>query len=193
MIPLSVPNICGNEWKYVKDCLDTEWVSTAGEYVDLFEITISKYTGSKYAIACINGTSALQVSLRLLGVEADDEVIVPALTFIAPVNAIRYNNAHPIFMDVDEYYNIDSQKTLDFIKNETFFSKGHSYNKKTKRRVSAIIPVHMWGNAAQLDHLIIICKDRNIRILEDASESLGTVYSKNKNIKKHAGTLGDIG
>ncbi len=193
MIPLSVPNICGNEWKYVKDCLDTEWVSSAGQYVDLFEKKISQYSGSKYAIACVNGTSALQVSLRLLGVKVDDEVIIPTLTFIAPVNSIRYNNAYPIFMDVDDFYNIDSQKTIDFIKKETFFSKGFSYNKKTKRRISAIIPIHMWGNAAQLDDLIIVCRDRNIRVLEDASESLGTFYNDNKKNNRHSGTIGDIG
>lgn len=193
MIPLSVPNICGNEWKYVKDCLDTEWVSSAGEYVSLFEKKISNYTGSEFSISCVNGTSALQVSLRILGVENDDEVIVPTLTFIAPVNAVKYNNANPIFMDVDEYYNIDVEKTIDFIKKETFFKKGHSFNKKTRKRISAIIPVHMWGNAAYLQDLVDICKDRNIRILEDASESLGTIYNANGFANKHSGTIGEIG
>ena len=95
-IPLSTPTINGNEWKYVKECLDTEWVSSAGKYVGLFEKKISEYTGAKYAIACVNGTSALQVSLRLSGVEPGDEVIVPTITFIAPINAIRYNGAQPV-------------------------------------------------------------------------------------------------
>ncbi len=96
-IPLSVPLLKGNEWKYVKECLDTEWVSSAGKYVDLFERKIAEYTGSKYAIACVNGTAAIQVSLRLAGVVSGDEVIVPTLTFIAPINAVAYNNGIPLF------------------------------------------------------------------------------------------------
>ena len=123
MIPLSVPNIEGNEWEYIKECLDTEWVSSAGKYVDQFEENIANYTRSKFAIACVNGTSALQIGLRLVGVGPGDEVIVPSLTFIAPVNAISYNNAKPVFMDSDEYYNIDINKTIDFLENETFFQK----------------------------------------------------------------------
>tara|TARA_Y100000590_G_scaffold469071_1_gene654732 strand:+ start:5830 stop:6981 length:1152 start_codon:yes stop_codon:yes gene_type:complete len=193
MIPLSTPNINGNEWKYVKECLDTEWVSSSGKYVDKFEEKIAYYTKSKYAVACTNGTSALQVSLRLAGVQAGDEVIVPSLTFIAPVNAITYNNASPIFMDVDKFYNIDSEKTVDFINKETEYINGFSYNKKTKKRISAIIPVHMWGNAVLLEELDSICKERNISLIEDASESLGTYYSKNNYNGKHTGTVGDIG
>ena len=106
--PLSEPMLKGNEWQYVKECLDSTWISSAGKYVDLFEQKIAEYTGSKYAIACVNGTAALQVSLRLAGVGAGDEVIVSTLTFIASVNAITYNNATPIFMDSDNYYNIDA-------------------------------------------------------------------------------------
>ena len=115
IIPLSAPCINGNEWRYIKECLDTEWVSTAGKYVNLFEQMIAKYTGSNYAVACVNGTSALQISLQLAGVKSDDEVIVPTLTFIAPVNAIIYNNASPIFMDADKYFNLDADKTIQFI------------------------------------------------------------------------------
>jgi len=193
MIPLSVPNLTGSEWKYIKECLDTEWVSSAGKFVDLFENKIAEYTGSKYAVACINGTSALQVSLRLAGVQPSDEVIVPTLTFIAPVNAVTYNNATPIFMDVNKYYNLDIDKTFDFINNETVFKKGFSYNIKSKKRISAIIPVHMWGNAVKLDELVDLCSDRNIAIIEDASESLGTVYNKNNFKGKHTGSVGKIG
>ena len=100
-IGLHEPEISGNEWKYIKECLDTEWVSSAGKYVDEFEQRIAQYTGAKYAVACVSGTSALQVSLRLAGVKYGDEVIVPALTFIAPINAVAYNGASPVFMDVD--------------------------------------------------------------------------------------------
>ncbi len=132
-IPLSVPSLKGNEGQYVKECIDTEWVSSAGKYVDLFEQKIAEYTGSKYAIACVNGTAALQVSLRLAGVEPDDEVIVPTLTFIASINAITCSNARPIFMDADNFYNIDSEKTIEFIENETVFKNGVTYNKKTNK------------------------------------------------------------
>lgn len=192
-IPLSVPSLKGNEWKYVKECIDTEWVSSAGKYVDLFEQKIAEYTGSKYAIACVNGTAALQVSLRLADVEPGDEVIVPTLTFIAPVNAVAYNGAGPVFMDADQYYNIDSEKTISFIQRETVFKNGYSYNKKTNKRVSAIVPVHVWGNAVCLDELVPLCEERNISVVEDASESLGTFYKKGKFSGKHTGTIGKLG
>ena len=192
-IPLSVPSIQGNEWKYVKECLDTEWVSSAGKYVDQFEENIAKYIGVKYAVACVNGTSALQVSLRLAGVMQGDEVIVPTLSFIAPVNAVNYNGATPVFMDVDNYYNIDSEKTISFIENETSFKDGFTYNIKTSKRVSAIITVHIWGNACWLDKLVELCRGRNITVVEDACESLGTVYSSGKFSGKHTGTIGKLG
>ena len=192
-IPLSIPSIKGNEWEYVKECIDTEWVSSAGKYVDLFEQKIAEYTGSKYAIACMNGTAAIQVSLRLAGVEPGDEVIVPTLTFIASVNAIVYNNAKPIFMDADKYYNIDAEKTIEFIKNETVFKNGFTYNRKTDNKITAIIPVHVWGNACWLDELIELCNKQNIAIVEDACESLGTFYNAGKYKGKHTGTIGKLG
>jgi len=192
-IPLSVPSISGNEWQYVKECLDTGWVSSAGKYVDLFEQKIAEYTGSAHATACVNGTAALQVSLRLAGVVSGDEVIIPTLTFIAPVNAIRYNCATPVFMDADEYYNIDAEKTILFIRNETIFKDGFTYNKKTNKRISAIVIVHVWGNACLLDELVESCEERNITTVEDASESLGTVYSNGKFRGKHTGTIGKLG
>jgi len=193
MIPLSVPNISGNEWQYVKECLDTEWVSSAGKYVDLFEQKIAEYTSAKYAVSCVNGTSALQVSLRLLGVQPGDEVIVPTLTFVASVNAVAYNGANPVFMDVDEYYNLDIEKTIEFIQNETVFKRGNTYNKKSGKCISAIIPVHMWGNAALLDKLFPLCRRRNIDVVEDAAESLGTFYTTGKYKDRHAGTVGKLG
>ena len=193
MIPLSVPHLNGNEWEYIKECLDTNWVSSAGKYVNLFEKKIAEYTGAKYAVACVNGTAALQVSLRLAGVQPGDEVIAPTLTFIAPINAIAYNGASPVFMDSDDYYNIDSVKTIRFIQEETEFKGGFSYNRKTGKRVSAIVPVHVWGNACWLDDLVDICRERNIAIVEDASESLGTRYTQGKFAGKHTGTIGRLG
>ena len=192
-IPLSVPSLNGNEMQYVKECIDTEWVSSAGKYVDLFEQKITEYTGSKFAVACVNGTAAIQVSLRLAGVDAGDEVIVSTLTFIASVNAITYNNATPIFMDADKYYNLDSEKTIEFIKNETVFKNGFTYNKKTNNKITAIIPVHVWGNACWLDELIELCNKQNIAIVEDAAESLGTFYNNGKYEGKHTGTIGKLG
>ena len=139
MIKLHEPFLCGNEWRYIKNCLDEGWVSSAGKYVDLFEKKIAKYTGAKYAVACISGTAALQISLKLVGVGIDDEVIVPSLTFIAPVNAINYNNAKPIFMDNDDYYTIDIDKTIEFLdkKTRTIFKKKPpiTVNKKTGKRI----------------------------------------------------------
>ena len=129
MISLHEPLFAGNERRYIKNCLDQGWVSSAGEYVDIFEKKIAKYTGAKYAIACINGTSALQISLKLVGVIKGDEVIVPSMTFIAPVNAINYNNAKPVFMDNDKYYTIDIDKTIDFINKKTRTIKKKIYGK----------------------------------------------------------------
>ena len=192
-IPLSVPSLNGNEMQYVKECIDTEWISSAGKYVDLFEQKITEYTGSKFAVACVNGTAAIQVSLRLAGVEAGDEVILSTLTFIASVNAITYNNAKPIFLDADKYYNLDSEKTIEFIKNKTVFKNGFTYNKKTNNKITAIIPVHIWGNACWLDELVSFCEKRNIAVVEDAAESLGTFYNKGKYKGKHTGTIGKLG
>ena len=192
-IPLSVPSLNGNEWKYVKECIDEEWVSSVGKYVNLFEEKIAEYTGANFAVACVNGTSALQVSLRLAGVLPGEEVIVPTLTFIAPVNAIAYNGADPVFMDVDEFYNIDVEKTIEFISNETVFKDGYSFNKKTNRRITAIIPVHVFGNAVWMDELVQLCYERNITIVEDAAESMGTRYIIGEHSGKHTGTIGFLG
>ena len=192
-IALCVPNLNGRELFFLKKCVKNEWVSTSGLYVNLFEKKLAKYVKSKYAIAVSSGTSSLHIALKLVGVEEGDEVIAPSLTFIAPINAISYNGAKPIFMDSDEYFNISSNKTIDFITNETYFKNGFTYNSRTKKKIKAILPVHVWGNAAYLDELILICRKRNIKIVEDASESLGTYYIKGKYKNKYAGTIGDVG
>lgn len=193
VIPLSVPVLKGNEWQYVKDCLDTGWVSSVGSYVERFEREFCAYAGARHAVACVNGTAALQVALRIVGVRPGDEVIVPTLTFIAPVNAVRYLDAQPIFMDCDDYYNLDAAKTRDFIERETRYIGGHTVNRQTGRRIAALVPVHVFGNAVALGALIPLCQEHNIRIVEDASESLGTWYAADAFAGKHAGTLGDIG
>ena len=138
------------------------------------------------------GTEALASSLFGL-IEPDDEVIVPTLTFIAPVNTIAYNGAEPVFMDADEYYNINAEKTIEFIKGETVFKDGFTVNKTTNKRITAIVPVHVWGNAAWMDELVPLCQQRNIMIVEDASESLGSVYKEGNFKGKHTGTIGKLG
>ena len=179
---MSEPVISGNEWRYIKDCLDTGWVSTVGAYVTRFEEAVANYIGAKYAVATVNGTSALHVSLISCDVQSDDEVIVPALTFISPVNVIRYCNAYPIFMDCDaDTLCIDVQKVKDFIANECEQrSDGFAYNKKTDRRIKAVIPVHVFGHPSDMDRLLNVCEENNIDIIEDATESLGSEYKGKK-------------
>lgn len=189
MIPLSVPCIMGNEWHYVKECLDSGWVSTAGSFVGRFEDDFENHTGAAHAIACVNGTAALHVALRVAGVCRGDEVLVPTLTFIASVNAVRYLGAEPVFMDCDDYYNLDVEKALEFIERETSWRDGCSFNRRTGRRIAAIVPVHVFGNAARLEELVTVARERGIRVVEDAAESLGTRY----NDGTHTGTLGDLG
>lgn len=192
-ISLSEPYIDNTDIKSVSKVIRKKWVSTAGKDIEVFEKLISDFTNSKYAIACINGTSALHISLKIAGVKSNDEVIIPTITFVAPVNSIIYNNATPIFMDVDDFYNINIPKTIDFIKNYTKFRNGYSYNIKTNKRISAIIVVHVWGNAVNIKPLISICKKANIKIIEDASESLGSKYKRKINNRNHTGTLGFMG
>ena len=193
MIPLSTPNLKGNSLSYLKRCIKTEWVSSVGKYVNLFEKKISKYTGSKYAISCVSGTAALHLALRIVGVKENDEVIVPTMTFIATANSVKYLNAFPVFMDCDDYYNLDVKKTIFFIKNSTFSKNNYSYNKKTKKRISVLIAVHVYGNAVDIISLIEICKKKNIKIVEDAAGALGTFYLNDKLKNKYAGTIGDVG
>ncbi len=190
MIPLSVPNLIGKELQYLKKCVDTEFVSSVGSFVTRFEKKISNYTKSKYAVACNSGTSSLHLALRVINCEKNNEIIVPTITFAATINPIIYEKARPIFMDCDEYFNLDISKTLNFLKKNTFKKGKYTFNKKTKNKIIAIIPVHVFGNACDLTELIKLCRKKNIKIIEDAAEALGTFYKKNK---KHAGTLGDIG
>lgn len=189
-IPLSVPEISGNEWKYVKDCLDTGWVSSVGNYVTRFEEMVAHYVGTKYAVATVNGTSALHVSLIACEIQPNDEVIVPTLTFIAPANVIRYCNAYPVFMDCDaDTLCINIQKVTDFITKEyEQRDDGYTYNKKTNRRIKAIIPVHIFGHPSDMDGLLEVCRGKNIDIIEDATESLGSEYKGQK-----TGSFGKIG
>ncbi|PCJ84843.1 MAG: aminotransferase DegT [Flavobacteriales bacterium] len=181
MIPLSVPNISGNEWKYVQECLDDGWVSYAGGFVERFENEFANYIGCKHAVAVTSGTAALHISLILCGVEQGDEVLVPNLTFVAPVNTVRYSFANPVFMDSEwTTLGLDVEKIRDFLEKECEFKNGFTYNKNTGSRVKAIIPMHTLGYPVDMNPLLEICEKFNIDVIEDATESLGSEYMGKK-------------
>ncbi|MCA9408459.1 MAG: LegC family aminotransferase [Candidatus Omnitrophica bacterium] len=190
MIPLSVPDISGNEKKYIQECLDTGWVSSAGSYVTKFEDMVKDYVGAKHAVAVSSGTAALHLSLIVAGVTSTDEIIVPTLTFIAPVNAVRYCQADPVFMDCDATtLGMDMEKLFIFLTTQCIQKKdGFTYNKTTGKRIKAVIPVHIFGHPVDVDRLKEICQQFNIVMIEDASESIGSEYKGRK-----TGAFGDIG
>ncbi|MFZ0305963.1 MAG: LegC family aminotransferase [Terracidiphilus sp.] len=176
-VPLIEPEICGNEWKYVKDCLDTNWVSSVGSYVDRFERVVAESAGSKYAIATVNGTAALHISLLLADVQADDEVLVSSLTFIAPANAIRYLGAWPVFIDAEpEYWQLSSAGVIDFLENDCRWDGKELRNLRTGRRVKAILPVHILGHPVDLDPILEVAAKYSLPVIEDATEGLGARY-----------------
>ena len=156
-ISLSSPNIFKDSKKYILNCINKKWISSWGKYTTDFEKKIKNYTKSKNVVVCSSGTAALHISLILSSVKKNDEIIVPTLTFIATINVINYLQASPIFMDSDEFFNIDVDKTIKFIENHTILKRNFTYNKKTGKRISAIIPVHIWGNAANLQKLLRLC------------------------------------
>ncbi|MCP4361005.1 MAG: LegC family aminotransferase [Chloroflexi bacterium] len=187
-IPLCVPEIRGNEWRYVKECLDTAWVSSVGSYVDRFERDVAAYVGAKRSIAVVNGTGALHMALLVAGVEPDDEVLVSTLTFIAPVNAIRYANAWPVFIDAEpNYWQMNAQQVVDFVERECVWQQGTLRNKKTGRRVKAIVPVHILGHPVDMDLITAVARKYNLVVIEDATESLGAKYKG-----QMVGKLGNI-
>jgi perosamine synthetase len=176
-IPLCVPQLGGNEWLYVKECLDTNWVSSAGPFVARFEHALASYVGAKHAVATVNGTAALHMALLVAGIQPDEEVLLPALTFIAPANAVRYAGAWPVFMDVEPaHWQLDPQKVLDFITQQCRWSNGKLINQTTQRRVRAILPVHILGHPCDLDVLYEIADKYELGVVEDATESLGARY-----------------
>lgn len=176
-IPLSVPEIRGNEWEYIRTCLETGWVSSVGAFVDRFERQVAEYTGAQYAIATMNGTAALHVALLIAGVQPDDEVLVSDLTFIASANAICYAQAWPVFIDAEpRYWQMDPQKLADFLQRECAFQNGHLQNKSTGRRIRAILPVHILGHPCDLDAIRHIARQYDLPMVEDAAEALGTKY-----------------
>ena len=176
-VPLSVPEIGGNEWLYIKECLDTGWVSSVGSYVDRFEKMLAETCGVAHAVATASGTAALHVALQLAGVGPDDEVLLPTVTFIAPANAIRYLGARPVIMDVDSHYwQMDPQKVHDFLTAECVYRNGKLRNKQSARQIKAILPVHLLGHPCDMDPLVELANRFELKIIEDATESLGSTY-----------------
>ena len=188
-IPLHEPKFIGNEKKYIKKCIDTTFVSSIGKFVDKFEKKISKYTGVKYSVATINGTSALHISLILAGVEQDDEVITQPLNFVASCNAISYCKANPIFIDVDlDTMGLSPYALKTFLEKYTIIKNKKCINKKTKKIIKACVPMHSYGHPCRIDEIKKILKKYYIFLIEDAAESLGSFYKN-----KHTGSFGELG
>lgn len=188
-IPLSVPVFIGNEKKYLNECIDTTFVSSVGKFVDRFEEETAKYTGCKRAVVCVSGTNALHMSLMLAGVERDDEVLTQALTFIATCNALSYIGAHPVFIDVDkDTMGLSPVAVREWLAKNSEQKDGQCYNKRTGRRIKACVPMHTFGHPVHLDELIEVCNGYHIELVEDAAESIGSLYKG-----KHTGTFGKVG
>jgi aminotransferase in exopolysaccharide biosynthesis len=186
---LHEPSFKGNEWLYIKECLDLTFVSSVGKFVDKFENDLVDFTGAKHAVAVVNGTAALHIALKLAGVCADDEVLVPALTFVATANAVTYCNAVPHFVDSEEItLGIDASKLRHYLKINTRQDSGNCVNQKTGRIIRAIVPMHTFGHPSNLEELLEICEDFNLVMVEDAAEAIGSYYKN-----QHVGTFGLIG
>ena len=188
-VPLSVPKFMGNEKKYLEECIDTTFVSSVGKFVDRFELDMASYTGAKKAVVCVNGTNALHMAMMLVGVEREDEVITQALTFIATCNAMSYIGAHPVFVDVDkDTMGLSPVAVKNWLSKNTEIRNGECFNKNTGRRVRACVPMHTFGHPVHIEELIQICEEYHIEVVEDAAESIGSLYKG-----KHTGTFGKVG
>jgi aminotransferase in exopolysaccharide biosynthesis len=186
---LHEPSFMGNELVYLKECIDSTFVSSVGKFVDRFEAELAKFTGARYAVSVVSGTAALQIALKLAGVQQGDEVLVPALTFVATANAVTYCNATPHFVDSEELtLGVDAGKLREYLDSRTEQRNGKCVNIATDRVIRALLPMHTFGHPADIDGLLAISRDFNIVIVEDAAESLGSYYRG-----KHTGTFGLLG
>ncbi len=188
---LSIPHIDIQDIKSIDKVLKSGWISTSSKSINIFEKKISNLCETKYSVALNSGTSAIHLGLKILGVDKNTEVIVPSLTFIATVNPIIYLGAKPIIFDVDENHNLKIQDVINFLKKNTIFKNKKTINKKTNKTIKVIIVTHMWGRSCNFYNLKKICKKRNISILEDAAEAVGSYIKKVK--YQHCGSIGDIG
>lgn len=188
IIPLHEPCFSGNEWLYVKECLDTGWVSSVGKYVDLFEEKLAEFTGVKRAVAVANGTDALHICLKLAGVEPNDEVLIPALTFIATANAVTYCGGVPHFVDSEfKTLGMDAGKLKEYLQDISEVRGHECYNKITNRRIKAVVPMHTFGHPVDLDTLAAVCEEFHLVLVEDTAESLGSYYKG-----RHTGNWGQV-
>ncbi|MBM9501942.1 LegC family aminotransferase [Leptospira sp. 201903071] len=187
-VPLHEPSFIGNEWKYLKECLDSSFVSSVGKFVDRFEKDLSDFTGSKYAIAVTNGTAALHIALLLAKVEKEDEVLIPSLTFVATANAVTYLGAIPHFVESEERtLGMDPLAIRSYLKSIGEMRSGFLWNRNTKRRIKAIVPMHTFGHPVDLENILLLASDFGLELVEDAAESLGSYYQG-----KHTGTFGRL-
>jgi perosamine synthetase len=187
-IALHEPKFSGNEWNYVKDCLDSTYVSSVGAYVERFESDLKRVTGVKHVIAVVNGTAALHICLKIIGVEQGDEVLIPTMTFVATANAVSYNGAIPHFVDSSySTLGLDPEKLDHYLQDISEMRNGECFNKKTGRRIKAVLPVHTFGHPVDLDSLVIVCERYKLELVEDAAESLGSFYKG-----KHTGNWGKV-
>lgn len=193
MINLSVPNLSMDILDNLKECLESGWVSTGGRFIPEFETKVKNYMKTKFAAGVQSGTAGLHMSLQVLGVQRDEEVFVPTLTFIAAVNPTTYLGASPIFIDCDDSLCMDPLKLEKFCSEECDFREGVLVNKKTNKKIRALVIVHVFGNMADMEKIMDIAKKYNLRVLEDATEALGTYYTEGRYKGKYAGTIGDIG
>lgn len=188
-IPLHRPVFEGNELKYLKECIESNFVSSSGHFVEKFESSVKKFTGAQFAISTVNGTSGLHIALLISGVEQNDEVISQALTFVATCNAISYLGAHPTFVDVDlDTMGMSPKSLKKFLEENTFRKNGNLYNKVSKRRIKACVPMHTYGIPCRIKEISEICKEWGLILIEDAAESFGS-FSANS----HTGTTGELG
>ena len=189
MLLLSGPNMAGNELKYVTECITTGWVSSVGAYVDQFEKMSAGFAGTKYAVATSSGTTALHICLVMMGVNSDDYVITPNITFIATCNSIKYTGANPVFIDTDvDSWQMDLNLLEEFLTNETEQHNGGCHYKKDGKRIPVIMPVHVLGNMCDMDRLMALAKQHNLTVIEDSTEALGSYYKG-----KHSGSFGLLG
>lgn len=188
-VPLHAPCFCGKEKEYLNDCIDTTYVSSVGKYVDRFEQMVAEYTGAAAAVVCVNGTNALYMSMKLVGVARNDEVLTQALTFIATCNAISYHDAYPVFIDVDlDTLGMSPKALRNWLERNAELRAGACYNKITGRRIKACVPMHTFGHPCRIDEIACICQEYGIELVEDAAESIGSLYNG-----KHTGTFGKVG
>lgn len=188
-VPLHAPCFIGNEKKYLAECIDTTFVSSVGQFVDRFEEKMAQYTGAARAVTCVNGTNALHLALLLVGVERGDEVLTQALTFIATCNAIRYIDAHPVFLDVDKStMGLSPDAMREWLSRNAEIKDSQCFNKNTQRRIKACVPMHTFGHPARIDEIAAVCKEYHIELVEDEAESLGSLYKG-----QHTGLFGRVG